>query len=124
MRFTNRSIAAQFEEELLNYADENDYIGNKLSIRKKIEYLFYCWQPQLAANQIDEMLNILQYGFAEPSTYSHSNKSVKPSLSGSDEGIPFSNSLHLSELKRLNSKTNKFSKHLINNDAKYGSFRF
>jgi hypothetical protein len=69
IRVTNRFLLAKFEENLLTEVDESDYINNKPSLRKKLEYLLYTWSPKLVGDYTEELTMILKYGFKHPSDY-------------------------------------------------------
>ena len=38
------------------------------SLRKKIDYLMYCWRPKLG-DHFDELFEIIKYGFKDPIEY-------------------------------------------------------
>ncbi|CAF0870863.1 unnamed protein product, partial [Brachionus calyciflorus] len=102
-RVTNRVLIAKYEEKLLIDVDESDYINNKPSVRKKIEYLMYCWRNNFGS-QKDELYHIIRNGFNDPSLYKEK---------GYEEAIPFTNNLYTSDMNRMennrkqsNSKTN------------------
>ena len=38
------------------------------SIRKKVDYLTYCWRPKLGS-VFDELYHIIKYGFRDPIEY-------------------------------------------------------
>ncbi|CAF0859021.1 unnamed protein product, partial [Brachionus calyciflorus] len=102
-RVTNRVLIAKYEEKLLIDVDESDYINNKPSVRKKIEYLMYCWRNNFGS-QKDELYHIIRNGFSDPALYKEK---------GYEEAIPFTNNLYTSDMNRIennrkqsNSKTN------------------
>ena len=68
MRVTNRILLAKYEENILYEIDENDYINNRPSLRKKIDYLMYCWRPKIGS-QLEELHEIIKTGFKSPSEY-------------------------------------------------------
>ena len=68
MRVTNRILLAKYEENVLYEIDENDYINNRPSLRKKIDYLMYCWRPKMGT-QLEELHDIIKNGFKSPSEY-------------------------------------------------------
>ena len=45
------------------------------SLRKQIDYLMYCWRPQLGS-QNDELYEIIKYGFKDPQTYKVSDEAL------------------------------------------------
>jgi hypothetical protein len=45
---------------------------NRLSLRKKMEYLFYCWRPG-CGSQLEELFHIIKNGFFDPSVYKVNN---------------------------------------------------
>lgn len=139
IRATNRVLVAKYEEKLLTDVDENDYINNKLaqllliktkiklskfqrkiylnrpSLRKKIDYLLYSWRPKLGSHK-NELYDILKNGFYDPSYYKKF---------GYEEGIPFSNSLFVSDSNRIeSSKATQNSRFSSNIAFKYGNIIF
>lgn len=73
----------------------------------------YSWRPRLG-NQIDELFDIIKYGFKDTNEYKKINL---------ENGIPFSNSLSVSELLRIESfsRANDSYKYL-NCPYKHGNF--
>jgi len=93
IRVTNRLLLAKYEENILNDIDEFDYINNKPSLRKKVDYLMYCWRPKFG-DHFNELFDIIKFGFKEPSEYKKF---------GYEEAIPFSNSMSLCDNERIES---------------------
>ncbi len=93
IRVTNRLLLSKYEEHILNDIDEFDYINNKPSLRKKVDYLLYCWRPKFG-DHFTELFDIIKFGFKEPSEYKKH---------GYEAAIPFSNSMSLCDHERIES---------------------
>ena len=114
IRVTNRLLLAKYEENILCDIDEFDYINNKPSLRKKVDYLMYCWRPK-NGDHFEELFDIIKYGFKDPSKYKvpefhflNQNKiriffnlSLFEQENGYEEAIPFSNSMSVCDHHRI-----------------------
>lgn len=97
IRVTNRYLLSKFEENLLAEVDELDYINNKPTLKKKLEYLIYSWRPKFG-DQRQELVSIIKNGFRFTNEYREA---------GYEEAIPFTNSLIMSDSKRIDDLVDK-----------------
>ena len=150
IRVTNRVLLAKYEENVLYEIDENDYINNRQfllfdlisyfqakvkfysrpTLKKKIDYLMYCWRPKFGT-QLEELHDIIRSGFKSPAEYQVKFKLFLNKIDtfftffydqklGYEEGIPFTNSLSICDYQRIeNFKGSSNSKHNLN--FKYGN---
>ncbi len=97
IRVTNRYLLSKFEENLLAEVDELDYINNKPTLKKKLEYLLYSWRPKFG-DQRQELVYVIKNGFRFTTDYRET---------GYEEAIPFTNSLIMSDSKRIDELIDK-----------------
>lgn len=110
IRVTNRLLLSKYEENILKDVDEFDYINNKPSLRKKVDYLMYCWRPKLG-DHFKELFDIIVNGFKDTSEYkSHEY----------EEAIPFTNSMSIADFHRIESLKEAAPKGMNNMSFKHG----
>ncbi|TST98544.1 Leucine-rich repeat-containing protein 9 [Bagarius yarrelli] len=95
MRVHNRHLRLLFEDKLCTLLANNESSLFSQNYRRRLEYLFYVFDPERCAEAIQrthEILNILENGFKSASVY----KAV-----GRDSAVPLSNSISVCEEPRI-----------------------
>ncbi|CAF0756740.1 unnamed protein product [Didymodactylos carnosus] len=95
-RLFNRPKKLQFDSALDWLLSEEDDSAKARSIQSKLEYLFYCWHPQLKEKchkqHLRSIESIYEHGFPNAEMYKNA---------GQEEALTFSNSLAVSDYFRI-----------------------